>query len=69
MILEESQVLNVKMIHNTGVYRFKKGFNGDFVEFINELYMIFDPFMNTIFNVSQWMYNKLMSTKNLIKSK
>ncbi len=28
-----------------GVYKFKKGFNGgDEVEFVNELYMVFNPF-------------------------
>lgn len=34
-----------------GVYKFKKGFKGDFVEFIGEVYMVFKPFSNFIFNV------------------
>ena len=51
MILEVYQVLKVKMTHNTGVYRFKKGFNPEFVEFVNELYIVFNPLMNFIFNV------------------
>ena len=50
-----------------GVYRFKKGFNGDFVEFVNELYIIFDPIMNFIFNVSEKLYKGLYSIKSKLK--
>ena len=50
-----------------GVYRFKKGFNGDFVEFVNELYIIFNPFMNFIFNTSEKIYKELNSIKNKLK--
>ena len=50
-----------------GVYRFKKGFNGDFIEFINELYIVCDPFMNCIFNISQWIYIKFIILKGLVK--
>ena len=32
-----------------GIYKFKKGFNGDFVEFVGELYMVLNPFMNFIY--------------------
>ena len=49
-----------------GVYRFKKGFNGDFVEFINELSMVFDPFMNRIFNISQWLFTRRLVLKEKI---
>lgn len=59
----------MKMIHNTGVYRFKKGFNGDFVEFVNELYIIFNPIMNTIFNISEKLYKELSRIKNRIIKK
>lgn len=50
-----------------GVYRFKKGFNGDFVEFVDELYIIFNPFMNWIFNVSEKCYKELSRIKNKFK--
>ena len=32
-----------------GIYKFKKGFNGDFVEFVGELYMVLNPFMNFLY--------------------
>ena len=50
-----------------GVYRFKKGFNGDFVEFVNELYIVFNPVMNFIFNVSEKLYKNLQVIKNKFK--
>ena len=31
-----------------GLYRFKKGFNGEFTEFIGEINYVFNPFMNFI---------------------
>lgn len=34
-----------------GVYRFKKGFNPDFIEYVDELYIIFRPISNAIFNI------------------
>lgn len=52
-----------------GVYKFKKGFNGEFVEFVNELYMVFDPFINTMFNISQWLYIKYLIIKDKLKRK
>lgn len=33
-----------------GIYKFKKGFNGDFVEFVGELSMVLNPFMNFVYN-------------------
>ncbi len=33
-----------------GIYKFKKGFNGEFVEFIGELNMVLNPFMNFLYN-------------------
>ncbi len=32
-----------------GIYKFKKGFNGDFVEFVGELSMVLNPFMNFVY--------------------
>ena len=67
MILEEFLDLKMKMIHNIGVYRFKKGFNPEFVEFVNELYMVFDPLMNFIFNTSEKAYKNMQMIKNRLK--
>ena len=69
MILEVYQVLKVIMTHNTGVYRFKKGFNPEFVEFVNELYIVFNPLMNFIFNVSEKVYKNLGFIKSRLKRK
>ena len=52
-----------------GVYRFKKGFNGDFVEFVNELYMVYNPAMNFVFNISEKAYKNLGFIKNRLKKK
>ncbi len=50
-----------------GVYKFKKGFNPTFMEFINEMYIIYNPFVNTMFNIIKKMYNKLENIKAKIK--
>lgn len=50
-----------------GVYRFKKGFNPEFVEFVNELNIVFDPIMNCIFNISEKTYKAFQLIKNKIK--
>ena len=52
-----------------GVYRFKKGFNGDFVEFVDELYIIFNPIMNILFNISEKIYKTLLHLKDKMKKK
>lgn len=67
MILEEYQDLKTKMIRNIGVYRFKKGFNPEFVEFVNEMYIVFDPVMNFVFNLSEKVYKNLQIIKNKLK--
>ena len=43
--------------------------NGDFVEFINEMYIVFNPVMNTIFNISQAAYNFIFKLKDKIQGK
>ena len=50
-----------------GVYKFKKGFNPEFVEFVNELYIVFNPMMNFIFNVSEKIYKFLGNIKSKLK--
>lgn len=52
-----------------GVYKFKKGFNGDFVEFINEMYIVFNPIMNTIFNISEVLYKFVFKLKDKLQGK
>lgn len=52
-----------------GVYKFKKGFNGNFIEFINEMYIVFDPFMNTVFNMSEIIYKFIFKLKDKLQGK
>ena len=59
----------MKMIHSIGVYRFKKGFNPQFVEFVNELYIVFNPLMNWVFNISEKCYKLLNGIKNKLTKK
>lgn len=51
-----------------GVYKFKKGFNGDEVEFVNELYIVFRPFINTLWNIAEKAYRILSHAKERIKN-
>ncbi len=50
-----------------GVYRFKKGFGGEVVEFVDELSMVFSPFMNTMWNITYSTYQKMSHMKSKIK--
>ncbi|HHV64433.1 MAG TPA: aminoacyltransferase [Peptococcaceae bacterium] len=40
-----------------GLYKFKKGFNGDFVEFIGEWDYVYRPFMYTIWQLAEKVYS------------
>jgi lipid II:glycine glycyltransferase (peptidoglycan interpeptide bridge formation enzyme) len=42
-----------------GLYRFKKGFNGDFTEFIGELELVFNPFAHMILEKGSAFYKKI----------
>lgn len=42
-----------------GLYRFKKGFNGDFTEFVGELDLVFKPFAKLILEKGSSIYKKL----------
>ena len=42
-----------------GLYRFKKGFNGDFTEFIGELELVFNPFIHLILEKGSSIYKKI----------
>ena len=50
-----------------GIYIFKKGFNGDIIELIDEMYVVYNPVMNTIFNISKGMYDKISNIKDKFK--
>jgi lipid II:glycine glycyltransferase (peptidoglycan interpeptide bridge formation enzyme) len=52
-----------------GIYKFKKGFNGDFIEFVGELYMVLNPFKNFIFDTAGMMYRKIAIRKAMKKGK
>lgn len=51
-----------------GIYKFKKGFNGDFVEFVGELYMVFKPITNFAFNTLGETYRNLQIRKTRKKN-
>ena len=42
-----------------GVYKFKKGFKGEFIEFIGEIQLVFNPFVNFCFEKGLKIYKKL----------
>ncbi len=42
-----------------GVYRFKKGFNPVFMEFIDEMYIVYRPITNMFFNIAQKFRKKV----------
>jgi len=46
-----------------GIYKFKKGFNGDFVEFVGELYMVFRPITNFLFDTLGKIYQRFQIKK------
>jgi len=50
-----------------GLYRFKKGFNAEFKEFIGELYIDFNPFKLKAYKLAEKTYKKLACVKNKIK--
>ena len=50
-----------------GVYKFKKGFNPVFMEFIDEMYIVYNPFINAIFNFTKGVYDKLNNIKSKFK--
>lgn len=51
-----------------GLYRFKKGFNGDFTEFVGEMDLVFKPFIRFAFDKVEPIYKsirrKLFKAKN-----
>lgn len=46
-----------------GVYRFKSGFKGDIIRFTDELYMVFRPWTNAVYNTIFKCYSRLLEIK------
>jgi len=42
-----------------GIYKFKKGFNGEFVEFVDEMYIIFNRFVYLLYRFGEMIYKRL----------
>ena len=49
-----------------GIYIFKKGFNGDIIELVNEMYIVYNPLVNTLFNNLEHIYKTIASIKDKI---
>jgi lipid II:glycine glycyltransferase (peptidoglycan interpeptide bridge formation enzyme) len=52
-----------------GLYRFKKGFNGDFTEFVGEMNFVFNPFVKFIIEKGSVLYKSLRSKIFLFKNR
>ena len=52
-----------------GLYRFKKGFNAEFTEFVGELYINYKPLVYKMYKISEKLYRRLASIKNKIKER
>ena len=50
-----------------GLYRFKKGFNAELKEFIEEIYINFNPLKLKTYKIAEKAYKKLAGVKNKIK--
>lgn len=50
-----------------GLYKFKKGFNGEFTEFIGELNYVFNPFMNFLVEHGEKAFRELRRKLYLLK--
>lgn len=52
-----------------GLYRFKKGFNGEFTEFVGEMELIFNKPLNMLVNTTEKTYRELRRRAYLLKGK
>ena len=52
-----------------GLYRFKKGFNADFIEFIGEIYLPFKPLRYKLYKFSEKTFRSLRTLKKKLTSK
>ncbi len=53
--------------HPNGLYRFKKGFNADFTEFIGEVYMPYKPLVYSTYKFSEKAFRTLRKIKSNFK--
>ena len=56
-------------IHSTGLYRFKKGFNAEFTEFIGEIYLNFKPLTYKLYKFSEKAFKKTRGLALKIRGK
>ena len=52
-----------------GLYKFKKGFNSELVEFIGEFDMVISPFWNSTIKLATWAYRRLAEIRYKLKNK
>ena len=52
-----------------GLYRFKKGYNGEFTEFVGEMQMVFKPFTNKFLKFAEKSYRHLNKIKFNLKNR
>lgn len=52
-----------------GLYRFKKGFNGDFTEFVGEFNLVFKPFIDFTVTKGEKLLRKLRKNLFMLKNK
>ena len=52
-----------------GLYRFKKGFNGEFTEFIGEMSVVYRPAFNKFLKIAEKSYRRLNMIKFKLKNK
>lgn len=59
----------MNLIHNTGLYRFKKGFGAEFTEFIGEIYIPFKPFTYWLYKIAEKLFKRLRGIMLFFKGK
>ena len=52
-----------------GVYRFKKGFNGEILGYVGEFDYVLNPFINTLFNVATKLKKRFYAVYRAIRGK
>ena len=52
-----------------GLYRFKKGFNGEFVEFVGGVDLVFKPVVKTAVETAEKLYREMRKQLFLIKNR
>ena len=50
-----------------GLYRFKKGFNAEYTEFIGEIYFDFKPLVYRLYKISEKIFKKLRGMLRILK--